>query len=278
MADVVSLIANSGGAYSDLDSWEAAMETLHGPDFNTSDIRPIAEISDDFGVNGLSYNFVTFNSWIADAAHAPIIRAAAGKEYNPITDTGAKLTNQGGYNFLTYNTSLTVKNLGFFNPTLATQLFDNSSKASTYGCYFENFTVIFTSTAYEAINCVNKSALQKALFRGGTTKNCTAIGVGGGEITGQILIQSCTATNCVVYNETTKTAYDSFHGSTLTTCAQNDNGSTALGVGHVDGITTADFTDYANGDYSVAAGSSLIDAGTDLSADFTTDIVGTVRG
>jgi len=49
-------------------------------------------------------------------------------------------------------------------------------------------------------------------------------------------------------------------------------------LGTIVDVDSSDFTNTASDDYSVADGSALIDAGTDLSPEFTTDIVGTERG
>lgn len=87
-----------------------------------------------------------------------------------------------------------------------------------------------------------------------------------------------TVTNCAVFNNG-----DDFDGSmTITYCASDDaDGTNAVNISP--GKTESDdwaaaFTDYANGDFSVKdTDSPLYDAGTDLSAYFTTDIAGTTR-
>lgn len=59
------------------------------------------------------------------------------------------------------------------------------------------------------------------------------------------------------------------------TNATSDLTGDITGIVLTDGI---DFTKPSAGDYSIPTGSKLIDEGTDLSTDFTTDIVGTERG
>jgi len=61
----------------------------------------------------------------------------------------------------------------------------------------------------------------------------------------------------------------------VATTASDD--STAPGTFSVTGITSADFVDYAGGNYAAKIGGSLAGAGTDLSAEFLNDITGTTR-
>jgi len=261
--------------YSDLTSWASAIQNT---DWITTDQQPVAEIYDDFGA-GLSINNINFNGLLADQlTHYPIVRAASGQEYNALTGVGAKLINTGVYYFLTYSTKLDLHQLHISNPTNSNQYLDNSRQVNTYNCFLDNVRFYSSSTSYEAVNTVNIARTVGDCFGALTTKNCTAIGKGGGVISGKILYNSCIATNCIGYNEIPTTDYNIFWNTTTTTCAQNNNGSASLGAGNIDNLLTTDFTDYANGDYSVATGSQLIDAGTDLSVQFTTDIVGTVRG
>lgn len=84
------------------------------------------------------------------------------------------------------------------------------------------------------------------------------------------------ATNCAVFSNT-----DDFNGTiTVTYCASDDaDGTNAIDLNeNASGEWAACFTDYSNGDFSVKdTDSHLYDAGTDLSAYFTTDIIGTTR-
>lgn len=81
------------------------------------------------------------------------------------------------------------------------------------------------------------------------------------------------ATNCVVH-----TCADDFNGTgmTITFCASEDNdGSDSVNLSGV--AASAIWTDAANGNFSLVSSSPLIGEGTDLSAYFTTDIIGTTR-
>ncbi|HQO61548.1 MAG TPA: choice-of-anchor Q domain-containing protein, partial [Deltaproteobacteria bacterium] len=106
--------------------------------------------------------------------------------------------------------------------------------------------------------------------------NCTAFGCSSGIVTNT---GGTRVRNCAVFNNA-----DDFNGTfeSIQYCASDDkDGTNAVDISP--GATEADdwnaaFTDYANGDFSVKDTSSpLYDAGTDLSAYFTTDIIGTTR-
>lgn len=127
-------------------------------------------------------------------------------------------------------------------------------------------------------NCVaytNGGRAVNAMSSGGSHavhfENCTLIGSTygidrqGGTVT---------ATNCYVHGGT-----EAYNGApTLTTCAHSSatsfSGSTASVA-----YSTANFTNVTGGseDLHLVTGSALIDAGTDLSGSFTTDIDGATR-
>ena len=54
--------------------------------------------------------------------------------------------------------------------------------------------------------------------------------------------------------------------------------SNLTGTDNVFDITSSDFVDAANNDFSIPSTSQLRDAGADLSTEFTTDILGNPRG
>jgi hypothetical protein len=62
-------------------------------------------------------------------------------------------------------------------------------------------------------------------------------------------------------------------------CASTDaTGDDYAGTGNLTGQDSGDmFTDSANGDVTLKAGSNLLNAGDDLSGTFTDDIIGTTR-
>jgi len=110
-------------------------------------------------------------------------------------------------------------------------------------------------------------------------RNCTAITEGadtGEDGTGfftdgsatYVLVTNCLSIADVAYSATFDSASDYNIGSD----------TTAPGANSIDnGVGAELFTDYSGGDYSLKSGSDAIDAGDDLSAYFTDDIVGTTR-
>jgi len=289
----VTLYSNTvgvGGVYSDLVTWDAANGGAPTKNLTTDGNSVEALIIGDV-VAG--YPTLDLIGWAADAINSMTIRANTGAEFNPTTMTGARLIDQTSNNFgavLRSGGYLFIKNLGITFSNAVNDLFYEESaiiaqKCTIYGCTTGVSKHIFINNSHFS-NCIFILSAPATANNGAgiifkeVLKNCTIIcKLGSGAFNGDIVCRESDMTNTVVYNENTKTSYNSIYSPTsLLTCAQNNNGSSALGAGHVEGITTADFTDYANGDYSVAPGSSLIDAGTDLSAEFTTDIVGTVRG
>lgn len=90
-----------------------------------------------------------------------------------------------------------------------------------------------------------------------------------------------TCTNVVVTGPTAGPGACFFRGAaatlTRTYCASSD-GTVGAGTGNLSNQVATDlFTDPTNGDLTPKAGSALIDAGADLSASFTNDILGVTR-
>ena len=110
--------------------------------------------------------------------------------------------------------------------------------------------------------------------------NCMAINgtVGFGDIPAPTTgLNSLLFNNCLVYNCTTDFSINTTIDSNTSHNATS-NSTISATYGTLTDIVESDFTNYGGGDYSVASGSALIDAGIDLSLEFTTDIVGTERG
>jgi len=77
--------------------------------------------------------------------------------------------------------------------------------------------------------------------------------------------------NTFVYGHTTGDYFSPSTGST------NYASSDTTGSAGLQSLTSAEFNNYAGGDYSLAATSNLIGAGVDLSGTFTDDIAGNTR-
>jgi len=102
-----------------------------------------------------------------------------------------------------------------------------------------------------------------------TIESCTVINTSGVSTLGIVSDGDTTIKNTAIIGF----ASESVHGTpgTNTTNAIDDSAITAVS------ITSADFVDYAGGNYAPAVGGALDGAGTDLSADFTDDITGATR-
>lgn len=104
-----------------------------------------------------------------------------------------------------------------------------------------------------------------------TWSNCTIVGWSIGILGHEASLATNLAKNCYV------SATTCYSGLTLTTCASSDTtGSSGL---QSIAASTSVFTNVTAGseDFHLVSGSPLIDAGTDLSGDFTTDIDGATR-
>lgn len=106
-------------------------------------------------------------------------------------------------------------------------------------------------------------------FTDSTFRNCTARESSRGFFRNS---SNATVTNCVGFDTVSDDFSSGFSGDYN---ASED--TSAPGANSITGLTTAAFTDYANGDYTPASGGALDGAGTDLSAFFTDDITGSTR-
>lgn len=259
-------------------TWEAAQQK----DLVTADEMAVAVVYDDFAT-GFEINKLDINGWVHDATHHCVIRAAAGSEYNPITKTGAFLhrvlnaiafiPRAGHY--------LTLENLGIDVDGGAILTYSRHVKVVFKRCTIYNFeNISHTKTDYE--NCIfqellqntGSSPIQSNSSNDCNMDNCTVI-VKAGQSRAGMVLHSWNCTNVSLYSEDAQSSFAAFYN-----CIGDYNGSNynAPGANSFNTLATLDFNDYANGDYSVPVGSQLIDAGIDLSAQFTTDIVDTVRG
>jgi len=83
----------------------------------------------------------------------------------------------------------------------------------------------------------------------------------------EIKIKNCVAINCT----DTSLLLHSDSANNATSAASGHAAFSVFNVSSADGV---DFTSPSTGDYSIAAGSTLIDQGEDLSSTFTSDIIG----
>ena len=280
--EVVSVVRSDGlGDYTTLAAWIAAEQR----DLIAADEIAVAECAGTVAVNYINIS----TAWNCDETRYVEIRPLAGEEYDPVADTGFKIAQSGQYGFV-MRSSVHIRIIGPFKcyddgimiRGSAAGIINNSSGGTgrTYvrdGFFYGTVLGNGVSTSRSlAENCrisdlVNTSTWYLAQTY--TLKNVTTIsGQISGPYSGQIIIRSCDCTNCVIYNETVG-GYDNFYACTGDYNASND--TSAPGANSIDNITTAAFNDYAGGDYSLASGSILIDAGADSGV--TVDILGVAR-
>ncbi len=283
--EIVHTIAASGGDYTTLAAWESAQQR----DLVAADEIAVAEIDGDISV---TFPHLDIDGWTCDSTRYILFRPTTGNKYDYVAGTGSKLVRDGTDNYPLVGRSgvqLIVEDLGF-NTGGANQsggMIGFAMDALTFRrcVWFGSRYMQGMSTSKNTlINCfvvqdTYSDSAGTAPVRDWNCKNVTAVNKAGfGAFGGDIIFHSITASNCVAYNENTKTTYDSYYNPTsVTTCAQNNNGSTALGGSHIDGVVSGDFVDQANDDYHLASGSALIGVATDLSSDFTDDFDGDTR-
>lgn len=277
MATEVIHSVGTGGDYTTLTAWEAAQQR----DLVAADEIAVAEISET-----LVGNYPTFElkGWTADHDHPCVIRAAAGFEYDHVTDTGAKLISTGAYGFV--NRSNQVLHCYDICINFTTMTYGNFTYDSAWLEHlFDRCT--FLNNSDLTIGLVSKGFIRNSIVfcnlpGDGEVKNCTVenstiIMTNGAGYGGNMCTWDCLCTNVVAYNSTAKTSYNIYYNprSASNYNAQNDNGSSPPpGANSITGITTADFVDYAGGNYHLASDSQLIGAGTNLYANFQTDTDG----
>ena len=244
--------------YTTLGAWWSA----HKRDLVVADENAILEIYDDFP-GGVTHGWVEFNGWTCDSARQILIRAAVGEEYDPVADTGAYLQGTGtGYLFVPRaNTSVVLSHLKLATVAGATKYFFH--EGTKYDTNLRHCVVVEGrgTLAKYLENCLLINCSYYS-FDQATAKNCTVISQAGyGSYGGQIIVRDSNCKNVLVYNETVG-GYGSFYGCSGDYNAGED--ASAPGANSIDNITTAEFEDYANGDYHLASGSVLIGAANNL--------------
>jgi len=287
--EIVHTIRASGGDYTTLSAWEAAQQR----DLVAADEIAVAECYNDWP-SGLN-DVVEIFGWTTDSTRFVNVRVADGHKHGGQIDAGFRIKSNGGATGCVYNrTSYTLlEDLNVENTFMLSSghVIYNVQPTTISRCIAKgnnnSFTGAFTigSSNTTCINCLAVNT--KRGFRAyiGTAMdsiqllNCTSANCSEYGFWVHASVPDITVKNCVSYNAGV-TNFSGLYEAASTNNAASD-GSTNTPPGSnpltVD-ITSADFVDAANGDFRLSAGSQLIDAGTDLSSDFTTDIVGTVRG
>jgi len=245
-----------GGYYTTPAAWDAAQQR----DIVAADEIAILEVYDDWP-SGAAINYLDLLGWTADATRQLIIRAAPGEEYDVATDTGAHITGGTGYlliaragtncviediKFTAAGSSYHVVDAGWLYDVVLNRCYIEGTKGA--GASAVNHSIIKNAGYYSLKSCV--------------ANNCVIISeVGYGAYSGQMPVRGTECHNVAIYNETVG-GYGSFYDCTGDYNAAED--TSAPGANSIDSITTAEFEDYAGGDYHLASGSQLIGAGDNL--------------
>jgi len=310
MATVKYAISTSNKAgyaatYSTLSAWIAAMQTAY-PDLASANVQLVAECFNDW-VAGLpdTINVTGFNT---DATHDITIQAAAGQSHNgnDIT-TGFFIQGQHVTDVVAIkNNYVLLKGIGvsirsnYSGARQGITVFSGGAGRTVDCCIVENtlgFNNLLGSIAtkypgsggfaHSDIKIRNCKVDAKNSGDGisadvqATVLNCTVINAGGTGLTEtNNSSRSMICKNTVAYGNATNFALSGYTG-TANNAASDGATNTPPGANPLAvNITSADFTDTANNDFSIPAGSQLINAGADLSVsdNFTNDILGNTRG
>ncbi|MCE9586679.1 hypothetical protein K8R04_05230, partial [Candidatus Uhrbacteria bacterium] len=289
MATIKTIKPAGGGDYTTLAAWwtfAAAQATADqwAECYSGGDLGPI----DDSG--GMAAT--------SDATHYPQIYVAGGHEHGGGISAGAYTTGIVSFGNVNYwhVIGLRVGNNSASNLQLfGTGFFmDRCLAVHTSGISGSLMFVIFNGgleTSYVR-NCAAYSIVTGStafdLFNGGPTfiDNCTAVSRNGNGNRGfrldLVYADTITLRNCVAcgFNQNGDYEGSAFGGTiVMSTCVSSD--ATADDFGGSGNLINQNFYDLfadpLHGDFRLRPGSALIDAGANLSADFTTDIVGRTR-
>jgi len=285
MATNVSTIG-AGQDYATVALWEAATD---------NDLVTAGDIEEGHLVDNLTITATqTLSGATTDASNYRVLRPDAGNEYDPVAATGRTLTMTSdiatdGFvfseGFFRFQDFLIISAVGA-GPIYVTAGSDNSLVQRMFIRATEGSGAIWSDAAGELIiiwNCICDGTASTASFGIGITAggssdiyNCT---VRDWEDTGIWLTDTGdnNIRNCASVDSTFNDMDDT--GSGVGTKSHNlTSDATALGSSpQIDETTANTFTDADNEDYTLKTGSNAIDNGTDLSGDFTDDILGITR-
>lgn len=254
MAVVIRTLKSSGGDYSSLSAWQNAEQT----DLVAAGDQHILEVykKDPPG----SWGALTMVGWTTGPNNYVTITVPESERWDGI-DTLSGAYASGRWYLASYTqVEFMVMNNGYF-----AQL-DSNINVTVKSCATKNTT---EPNAYLTLENVYSCLAQNGgsgdhYYVCKNMHNCVSINAGNrGFVTG---LQK----NCISYGASGVAFTQGATGSDY--CASDD--TTAPGANSFHSITSAEFNDFAGGDYSLAAGSQLILAGTNLYSTFTQDILG----
>jgi hypothetical protein len=262
----ISQIGFGTNDYANIASWLAAEENN-----DYSGAGPIAEIS-SAAPQVLSADF----SFRYGTATKYTVRAATGSEFNGNSDgSHAKISSAAAQRIYIRKPNVKFENIEISSNISFTS--DDFTGLEFAGCYLHyiegreiNATVTSPILFTDCILVQDADTYNRTLqLRGGADSiftRCTIIARSGTGSIGALYVRD--ATTDVVINQTAiyASAGPSLanHGDAPAPTGDNNAAHDALlpGAGSIATLTTADFVDYANGDYRIDSGSSLVGAGS----------------
>jgi len=277
MAVVTRYLKPVGGVdtYTSIDAWQAGEQT----DLVTPGDTHVLECH-----TGTYEGSTLISGWTTSPSNNITIKAAAGHEHNGVFGAGVllqssmvsagvfTLQNDVGLTGLCLesrgatNGSCLLVSIGSTHRSLLVRRtgaadsvagFSGFQPAAFYNCIFENF--------YKNFNLGNTT----------TCYNCTSI---GGVYGGFVLdVANTPLTNCVAFGSSGGDFLLNKAPATIIGSGNASEDGSAGGTAPITGVTTADFYNYAGGDYRPVIGGVLDGVGTDLSGTFTDDVSGATR-
>lgn len=276
MATNVSTIG-SGLDYETPTLWEADTDN----DLVSAGDIEVGELNDDF-VDSAEFSVLGATT---DASNYRLMRPDAGNEYDPVAGTGRsyRINNTGdGFDIseaffrlqdlliIDNATAVGVRVHAAAGSVLIQRIFVRSLAGDGIRISDDNCIVRNCIVDLEA-NAETKSCFAVQSSTGNVMQNCVAYSC---EEDGFSFTSAATLQNCAAVDNTENDFATS--GGTETNNLSSD--TTAPGTSSQQSKSAAStFTDAANEDFTLVAGSAAIDNGVDLSGTFTDDIVGNSR-
>lgn len=282
MVEVVKTVRNSGGDYTSISAFIAGEQRALG-----ADEVAVAELYDDFP-GGLTDSFDVAGFTNTNATAYVEIRPAAGHEHGGVFGGGARVNH--GVNLSdvaslsnTY-TRLTDLQINHTHGTDGTAVMIGAANCKLERCIIQavggTSWVVNAGPANTRIYSCSLSTADGATgalaFR--TSNWSDNLDVRGCSIRGSFAFDGSSLGNRVDNSVVLQGAWNNIPGNVVGSNNAVHDGATAsipgtspLAVNLVDGT---DVTDIVNGDYSLPAGSRLIDAGADITGTVVQDVAG----
>lgn len=288
---VTKTIRASGGDYTTLSAWEAALPAS----LVSVDQVHVAECYNDWP-SGLD-DTVDIAGVTTDATRNIAVTVAAGHRHNGTPQSGFYIKGDSGTNLngkfqvgvgYTVIDGLDVENTrsgtafaGFIATATNIVVSDTISKcASSSGKAFNgNFGTNYATTRPTFLNCLAWGSAQGFSRQDSTRSrynayNCVAVNCATGFASGSA--NKAALKNCVAYGSTTIDFEAQVDAVNSDYNASSDTSANVF-TNYLTGITSAAFANAAGNDFHLAATSALIGAGVNLYSTLTTDVDGDAR-